>query len=72
MAIKNNVTEYETPLRENFELTASATALLGALGYEAYAQFGDFPAGQCTGLPVGSHSMDSIALFPPPGFSNVI
>lgn len=45
MAIKNNVTEYETPLRENFELTASATALLGALGYEAYAQFGDFPAG---------------------------
>ncbi len=45
MAIKNDVTEYETPLRQNFELTATATALLGAFGYEAYALLGDFPAG---------------------------
>ena len=45
MAITYDQTEFTTPLRENFELKAVVTALGGALGYEAYALLGDFPAG---------------------------
>ena len=45
MAIQNTTAEYDTPLRPNFELSAATTALFGALGYEAYAWLGNFPAG---------------------------
>ena len=45
MAIQNTTAEYYTPLRPNFELSAATTALFGALGYEAYAWLGNFPAG---------------------------